>query len=93
MLIRTRIIALVTGLLFMTGQLVSIVHAAEHPFHADIDICASFIGLEQQDATASAIVLADDVPCFSDEYEAGYQLPVYSPNLYTNPARAPPLTA
>ena len=92
MLKRKSIIALITGLLFIAAQLVSIAHAAEHPFHDASEICASFICLEQQDAAAPA-AFADAIPCYTDDYEIGYELPVYLPGLYTNPARAPPLTA
>jgi len=79
-------------LLLIAGQQISLVHAAEHPFHDTSDICASFISLEQQDTAVSAIVLAADLSRYSDEFAAGLQLPVYTSHTNTNHARAPPLT-
>jgi len=89
---RTRVIALVAGLLLFAGQLASHVHATEHPFHDNNQICASFISLERHDIAFSAIVLAVDFSHYDDEVATGLQPPVDALPLYSSHARAPPLT-
>ncbi len=42
-------VVFLAGLLLIAAQFVSLVHAAEHPFHAEDEICASFTAFEQHD--------------------------------------------
>ncbi len=88
----TRIIALIAGLLLFAGQLSSIVHATEHPFHENSQICVSMISLEQHDLVLSAISLAVDVHRYVGEVATGLRPLMYSLPLYSGHARAPPLT-
>ena len=69
-----------------------LVHATEHPFHDNSQICASFISLEHHDSTVSSIALTADLSSYTDEYESGHRPPVYTSNLNSNHAREPPLT-
>lgn len=87
----TRVIALIAGLLLFAGQLSSVLHAAEHLFHAPSEICASFISMEQQDLAVTEITLAADFPLYSDEFKASHQLLELSSCINSNRARAPPL--
>ena len=46
---RTRVIALITGLLLLAGQGAALVHAVDHPFHEPDEICGAFASLEQNE--------------------------------------------
>ena len=70
----------------------SLLHATEHPFHDNSQICESFISLEHHDATVSAIALTADPFSYAEIYEAGHGLLVYTSNLNSSHAREPPLT-
>jgi hypothetical protein len=89
---RKQFVVFITGLLLFAGQLATIVHATEHPFHDNSQICASFISLEHHDATVSSIALTADLSFYADEHGSGHGLLVYTSNLNSNHAREPPLT-
>lgn len=89
---RTRVIALIAGLLLFTGQQASLAHAADHPFHDISESCASFISLEHHDTDVSTIVLAADFSRYTDGFATGLQPLVYTSPLKSSLARAPPLT-
>ena len=42
-------VVVLAGLLLIGAQLVSLVHAADHPFHEEEEICAAFAAFEQHD--------------------------------------------
>ena len=89
---RKRFVVFLFNLLLLAGQVASLVHATEHPFHDDSQICESFISMEHHVATASAIVLTSDPSFCAEKYQAGQGLSVYASNLNFNYARGPPLT-
>lgn len=70
----TKVIALIAGMLLFAGQYSSILHAAEHLFHAPAEICASFISMEQHDAAVSCITPAAARDPYSDEFNSSSQL-------------------
>lgn len=59
-------VVLLAGLLLIAAQLVSLVHAADHPFHAEDEICAAFASFEKHDhavAVVPAINLHPHITC------------------------------
>jgi hypothetical protein len=46
---REHILAFIASLLLIVAQFESLVHAADHPFHAEDEICATFASFEQHD--------------------------------------------
>jgi hypothetical protein len=89
---RARIIVLVTGLLLLAGQLASLVHAADHPFHDTSEICVSLLCLEQHDTAVSAIALHVDFPRYADDFSISIQSQAHLSRPESNHARAPPKT-
>ena len=88
---RTRVIALVTGLLLLAGQAVALVHAADHPFHAPEEICAAFAGLEQNEHALAVLAPGSRSPHYADEAHTALTR-VFLNHISTgHRARAPPL--
>ena len=61
-------VVLLAGFLLVAAQLVSLMHAAEHPFHTEDEICASFTAFEQHDHATAVLPAADlhsDLTCES----------------------------
>lgn len=84
-------VVLLAGLLLIAAQLVSLVHAADHPFHAEDEICAAFASLEKHDnavAVLPAINLPPHITCKS--VTGIVSVFVDSPSLIYQ-SRAPPL--
>lgn len=87
---RKQFVVFIAGLLLFAGQLTTIVHATEHPFHMQGDLCASFIHFWQQDMSVDIAIPTIEFNLFSVEVCAESKplvhstfRPVYSP-------RAPP---
>ena len=84
-------VVLLAGLLLIAAQLVSLVHAAEHPFHAEDEICASFTAFEQHDHAVAVLPGADlhsDLTC---ESVAGLPSVFVDKTAFLYQSRAPPL--
>lgn len=89
---RARIIVLVTGLLLLAGQLASIVHAAEHPYHDTSEICVSLLSLVQHDTAVSAIALLVDFLRYADDFSISLESQAHLSCPESDKARAPPET-
>ena len=50
------------GLLLVAAQFESLVHAAEHPFHADDEICAPFASFEKHDHAIAVLSATNSHP-------------------------------
>lgn len=82
---------LITGLLLYAGQLASLVHAADHPFHTEADTCTAFASFEQHNHAVAVLPWSNKHPQFTDEIIAGSP-PVFVQNFtLTYHSRAPPL--
>ena len=55
-------VVILAGLLLIGAQLVSLVHAADHPFHEEEEICASFAAFEQHDHAIAVLPAANPHP-------------------------------
>ena len=84
-------VVLLAGLLLIAGQLLMLVHAADHPFHAEDEICAAFASFEHHNHAVAAVPPASPRPHSSCETATG-NLPYYAddPSL-SYQSRAPPL--
>jgi len=63
---RKYIVAFIASLLLIVAQFESLVHAADHPFHAEDEICAAFASFEKHDhavAVIPAINLYPHITC------------------------------
>jgi len=89
---RARIIVLATGLLLLAGQLASLVHAADHPYHDTSEICVSLLSLEQHDTAVSAIALLVGFLSYADDFSISLQSQAHLLCPESNHARAPPKT-
>lgn len=84
---------LLAGLLLIAAQLMSLAHAAEHPFHAHSEICVSFTSLEKHDTALAVDSPVVTFSCLNSGLES-----VHSPLLIvlyipSEPARGPPASA
>jgi len=87
---RRQIITFACILLFQLGLFATQAHAAEHPFHADGDLCASFINFGQQDLSADVASPAIGYNLFSVEVFAESKPVVVSFFRPAYSSRAPP---
>jgi hypothetical protein len=87
----TRVIALITSLLLLAGQVAALVHAADHPFHAPDEICTSFASLEQNEHALAVLPSSSRSPHCNGETEAALTRGFSSHTLADQRARAPPL--
>jgi len=87
---RRQFIAFSCILLFQLGLFASLAHATEHPFHAQNDLCASFINFGQQDLSADVASPAIEFNLFSAEVCAESKSLVVSSLRPVYSSRAPP---
>jgi hypothetical protein len=87
---RRQFIAFSCILLFQLGLFASLAHAAEHPFHAHGDLCASFINFGHQDMSADVASPAIEFNLFSVEVCAENNPLVVSSFRPAYSSRAPP---
>lgn len=87
---RTRVIALVAGLLLFAGQLSSMLHAAEHQFHIEDEVCAAFASFEQNDHAIAIPPSCNFHPQVDDEINTGTTLVISSNSSLSYLPRAPP---
>ena len=89
---RTRAIAFIASLLLFAGQLNALVHAAEHPFHADDEICATFASFDHNNHALAVL------PPSNESTDHAGELTSRLPRLFIDhaplchQARAPPLS-
>jgi len=84
---------LLAGLLLIAAQLMSLVHAAEHPFHAHSEICVSFTSLEQHDTALAAASPVLTFSCLNTELESVLIPLLINSCIHSKPARGPPASA
>jgi len=89
-ILRRQFITLVCILLFQLSLVASLAHAAEHPFHAHGELCASFINFGQQDLSADVASPAIGYNLFSVEVCAESKPIVVSFFRPAYSSRAPP---
>ncbi|MGB5519991.1 MAG: hypothetical protein WBO73_16240 [Gammaproteobacteria bacterium] len=82
---------LMAGLLLIAGQLASIVHAADHPFHADEEICAFFASLEHNDIDHAVSPQGNHSLLFINEFNARLTGITLARASRSHLPRAPPL--
>jgi len=87
---RQKFIAYACALLLQLGLFASQVHAAEHPFHLQGELCASFINFGQQDMSVDIASPAIEFNLFSVEVCAESKPLVHSSFRPVYSSRAPP---
>lgn len=89
--IRKQFVVLLAGLLLFDAQLVSLVHAADHPFHAEDEICAAFASFEKHDHAVAVLPATHLHPHSTCESATSFtSVFVDKPSLIYQ-SRAPPL--
>jgi len=84
-------VVLLAGLLLIAAQLVSLVHAADHPFHEEDEICAAFASFEKHDHAVAVLPATHLHPHLRCESATGLASAfVDNPSLIYQ-SRAPPL--
>ena len=84
-------VVLLAGLLLIAAQLVSLVHAADHPFHAEDEICAAFAAFEQHDHAIAVLPAANLHPHLDGATAAGFMSVFVHKPSFIYQSRAPPL--
>jgi hypothetical protein len=87
---RQQFIALACALLLQLGLFASLAHAAEHPFHVQDELCASFISFGQQDLSLDDASAAIEFNMFSVGLFAENKASVQSSFRPVYSSRAPP---
>ncbi len=90
MLQRTRIIALVIGLLLYAAQLAALVHAADHPFHNDDEVCGAYASFDKNDHAIAVLPSRNQPPKVNDEIITRITLVISSNSSLSYLPRAPP---
>jgi hypothetical protein len=83
-------VVLLAGLLLIAAQLVSLVHAAEHPFHDHDEICEILSAVEKHDTGTAVVAPAAGFSRYSDELNSGDLSGPATTAVYSYPARGPP---
>ena len=84
-------VVLLAGLLLIAGQLLMLVHAADHPFHAEDEVCAAFASFEHHNHAIAAVPSAGPRPHLTCATVTGL-LPFFADNPSSSyQSRAPPL--
>ena len=84
-------VVLLAGLLLVTAQYVSLVHAAEHPFHVEDEICAAFDAFERHDHAIAVLPAAHLHPLPANESATGFASVFVDNRSLIYQSRAPPL--
>jgi hypothetical protein len=86
----TKAIALVAGLLILAGQSLSLVHAADHPFHAPDEVCAAFASFDHNAHAFAVLPCNSKLTQFEEEIVfCSEQKIIHKTSLQHQP-RAPP---
>ena len=91
MINRTRAIAFIASLLLFAGQLNALVHAAEHPFHADDEICATFASFDHNNHALAVLPPSSESTDHAGELSSRLSRPFIGHTPLRYQARAPPL--
>ena len=92
MINRTRAIAFIASLLQFAGQLNALVHAAEHPFHADDEICAAFASFDHNNHALAVLPQSSESSDLAGEFSSRLLQPFIGHTPLCYQARAPPLS-
>jgi len=87
---RQKTIVIICILLMQLGLFASAVHATEHPFHAQNELCASFIGFGRHDMSVDVDQPEIHFHVFSVETCTESKQPVYLSFRPAYSSRAPP---
>ena len=88
---RKHIVAFVAGLLLITAQFESLVHAADHPFHAEDEVCATFASFEQHDHAIAVLPATNLHPHLTCKSATGLTSVFIDKSSFIYQTRAPPL--
>ena len=91
MINRARAIALIASLLLFAGQLNALVHAAEHPFHADDEICAAFASFDHSNHALAVLPQSSENAEHTGELISRLPRPFIGHTPLCFQPRAPPL--
>jgi hypothetical protein len=86
-------VVLLASLLLIAAQLVSLVHAAEHPFHDHDEICDFLSAIEKHDTGAAVVAPAACFSRYSDALNSGDLSGPATTEVFSHPARGPPAYA
>ena len=89
---RQQYIAFCCALLLLFGVFASLTHAAEHPFHVQGELCASFINFGQQDLSLDIAAAAIEFKLSLVEVCAASKTLVQSSFRPVYCSRAPPVS-
>ena len=92
MINRTKAIAFIASLLLFAGQLNALVHAAEHPFHADDEICAAFASFDHNNHALAVLPQSSESTDHAAETSSRLPRPFIGQTTLCHQARAPPLS-
>ena len=84
-------VVLLAGLLLFAAQLVSLVHAADHPFHAEDEICAVFASFEKHDHAVAVLPAVNLPPYITCKSVTGVVSVFVDKPFLVYKSRAPPL--
>mgnify|MGYP001817238329 CR=1 FL=1 len=85
-------VVLLAGLLLIAAQLVSLVHAAEHPFHDHDEVCEILSAVEKHDTGAAVVAPVVGFSRYSDELNSGDQSGPATIPASSYLARGPPVS-
>jgi hypothetical protein len=88
---RKQSVVLLLGLLLIAAQLVSLVHAADHPFHEEDEVCAAFASFEQHDHAIAVLPAPNPHPHLTCKSVTGFVSVFVDQPFLIYQSRAPPL--
>ncbi len=88
---RIKAIAIITSLLLFAGQVATLVHATDHPFHAPDEICVAFTSLEQNEHAIAALSTCCTNLNLTNETNTGLNRVFINHAFSSHQPRAPPL--
>ena len=91
MINRTKAIVFIASLLLLAGQLNALVHAAEHPFHAEDEICAAFASFDHNNHALAVLPQSSENVDRADETNSRLPRPFNGHTPLCYQPRAPPL--
>lgn len=92
MTLRKQAITLLTAILLMAGQLMVVIHSAEHPFHAADALCDVYQHAEQHHANVAVVNTAVETVSFQVQQIQFASDAEATPFKYYHLPRAPPVS-
>jgi hypothetical protein len=92
MSLRKQTLALLTGILLIVGQLMVVVHSAEHPFHKADALCAVYQHTEQHHMDVAVVNNVVETIFFQIQQVLIVQAAEFSVFKYYYLPRAPPVS-